>query len=175
MPELVTPTTELHAAWLASHDDWGAGVHQDGAGLRPGDEVRTPAGFADWVARLHRQADPAVSPAAGWVHCSYWWVVESGEVLGAIALRHWLNDHLLQVGGHIGYGIRPAARGRGLATWAVSQVLPHARALALDRVLITCAVDNAASARVIERSGGVVEDVRGTGSEQVRRYWVPVP
>ena len=175
MPELVAPTTALHAAWLASHDEWGAGVHQDGAGLRPGDEVRTPAGFADWVAGLNAQADPTVPPPEGWVHCSYWWVVESGAVLGAIALRHELNDLLLEIGGHVGYGIRPSARRRGLATWAVSQVLPQARALGLDRVLITCADGNVASARVIERSGGVLEDVRNAESGRVRRYWVPLP
>ena len=171
MPALVTPTTALHTAWLASHDEWGAGVHQDGAGLRPGDEVRTPAGFADWVAGLHRQADLSVPPPEGWVHCTYWWVVDEGAVLGAIALRHELNDVLLQTGGHIGYGIRPSARRRGLATWAVSQVLPQARALGLERVLITCQDDNVASARVIERAGGVLEDRR----DGVRRYWVPVP
>jgi predicted acetyltransferase len=175
MPALVAPTTTLHTAWLASYDEWGAGVHQDGAGLRPGDEVRTPAGFTDWVARLHRQADPTVPVADGWVHCSYWWVVESGEVLGAVALRHELNDHLLQAGGHIGYGIRPSARRRGLATWAVSQVLPQARALGLDQVLITCQDGNVASARVIELSGGVLEDVRDAELGRLRRYWLPVP
>ena len=175
MPELVAPTTELHEAWLASHDEWGAGVHEDGAGLRPGDEVRTAAGFADWVARLHRQADPVVPPPEGWVHCTYWWIVEQGAVLGAIALRHELNDVLLQAGGHVGYGIRPSARRRGLATWAVAQVLPQARALGLDRVLITCQEGNVASARVIERAGGVLEDVRDDGAGRVRRYWVAVP
>ena len=174
MPDLVVPATTLHAAWVASHDEWGAGVHQDGAGLRPGDEVRTPAGFAGWVSRLHRQADPAVPPPEGWVHCTYWWVVEQEMVLGAIALRHELNDVLLRAGGHIGYGLRPSARRRGLATWAVAQVLPQARALGLDRVLITCQEDNVASARVIERAGGVLEDVRDGAPGRVRRYWVPV-
>lgn len=71
-------------------------------GLRPADEVRTSDGFADWVARLQRQADPAVAPPRGWVHCSYWWVVDARVVLGAIALRHQLNEVLLQAGGHIG-------------------------------------------------------------------------
>ena len=175
MPELVPPTTRLHAAWLAAHEEWGAGVHEDGAGLGPDDEVGTSDGFAAWVDRLRREADPAVPPAEGRVHCTYWWVVESGTVLGAIALRHSLNDFLLRVGGHIGYGIRPTARRRGLATWAVRQVLPAAGALGLDRVLITCAEDNPASARVIERVGGALEDVRDTAAGRVRRYWVPVP
>jgi predicted acetyltransferase len=43
-------------------------------------------------------------------------------VLGAIALRHELNDRLTQLG-HIGYDIRPSARRRGLATWALGRML----------------------------------------------------
>ncbi|MEU7900170.1 GNAT family N-acetyltransferase [Nonomuraea sp. NPDC049152] len=74
-----------------------------------------------------------------------------------MALRHEPNDF-----GHIGYGIRPSARRRGLATWALGRILDEARLLGLDRVLITCAADNVASAKTIERQGGVLEDVRDT-------------
>lgn len=172
VPELIEPTTRLHRQWLASYDDWGAGTHQDGAGLWSEDDVRSPEGFAAWIARLRREADTTVPPAVGRVHCTYWWIVEEDTVLGAIALRHRLNDLLLRAGGHIGYGIRPSARRRGLATWALGQVLVRARALGLDRVLITCADGNAASARVIEGHGGVLEDVRDTDLGRTRRYWV---
>ncbi len=87
-------------------------------------------------------------------------------------MRHELNDALLHAGGHIGYGIRPAARRRGLATWALSRMLGEARALGLDRVLLVCADGNTASARTIERSGGVLEDVRPTELGPARRYWI---
>jgi predicted acetyltransferase len=170
--ELIEPTTLLHAQWLAAHDDWGPETHEDGAGLLAGDEVRSPEGFAAWVGRLRRQADTTAPPDAGWVHCTYWWIVEGDAVLGAIALRHELNDFLLRAGGHIGYGIRPSARRHGLATWALGQVLSEARAHGLDRVLITCADDNVASARIIEHHGGVLEDVRDTELGRTRRYWV---
>jgi predicted acetyltransferase len=43
-------------------------------------------------------------------------ITEDGTYLGAITLRHELNDFLLRAGGHIGYGIRPSAHDRGLAT-----------------------------------------------------------
>ncbi|MGY1855624.1 GNAT family N-acetyltransferase [Modestobacter sp. SYSU DS0290] len=173
MPELVAPTTRLHSAWLAAHREWGAGVHEDGAGLRPGDEVETPAGFAAWVARLRGESDPTVPLAEGRVHGTCWWIVEDDTVLGAIALRHQLNDFLLRAGGHIGYGIRPSARRRGLATWALREVLTRAARLGFDRVLITCADGNVASARVIEGAGGVLDDVRDTELGRTRRYWVP--
>jgi len=171
MPDLVAPTTRLHAAWLEAHEEWGPGVHEDGFGLHSSDEVDSPAGFAAWVGRLTAQSDPAKAVAAGRVHCTYRWIVEDGRVLGAIALRHELNERLLQLG-HIGYGIRPSARRRGLATWALGRMLDQARRLGLARVLIVCEAGNLASAKTIERHGGVLEDVRDTGHGTVRRYWI---
>ena len=44
----------------------------------------------------------------------------------------------MRVAGNIGYGIRPSARRRGLAAWAVGQMLDEARVRGLNRVLITC-------------------------------------
>lgn len=122
------------------------------------------------MTRLHEA--PATRLADGRVPCTYRWIVEDGRVLGGIALRHELDAALLHAGGHIGYGIRPSARRRGLATWALGRTLDRARALGLDRVLLVCADGNAGSARTIERSGGVLEDVRQTGSGRARRYWV---
>jgi predicted acetyltransferase len=108
MPELTAPTTRLHAAWLEARDEWGPGLHEDGFGLRPFDEVDSAAGFAAFVARLTDESDPAKPVEAVWAHCTYRWIVEGGRVLGGIALRHELNDFVLRAG-HIGYGIRPAA------------------------------------------------------------------
>lgn len=93
-------------------------------------------------------------------------------MLGAIALRHELNDFLREAGGHIGYGVRPSVRRRGLAGWALGQVLDRAWDRGLDRVLITCDVDNEVSRRIIESRGGVLEDVRDTVLGRTRRYWV---
>ncbi|WP_249999047.1 GNAT family N-acetyltransferase [Actinoplanes sp. M2I2] len=172
MPELIRPTTRLHAGWLECRDDFGRGVHQDGAGLRPADEVDSGPGFAAWVDKLTGEEDPAVVPAEGWVHCTYRWVVEDDRVLGSIALRHELNALLLDAGGHIGYSVRPSARRRGLASWALGEMLSEARRLGLDRVLVTCKVGNVASARTIERRGGVLEDVRDTELGTMKRYWI---
>ena len=161
----------LRRSWLASNQEW-AGQHQDGSGLHEDDDVESVEGFAGWVERLAREGDVSVPVAPGRVHATYWWITEDDEYLGAITLRHRLNDFLLDAGGHVGYSVRPSARGRGLAAWAVAEVLGHARALGLERVLITCADDNQASAQTIERSGGVLEDVRDTVLGRTRRYWI---
>ncbi|WP_328584699.1 GNAT family N-acetyltransferase [Streptomyces sp. NBC_00370] len=171
MTELTAPTTRLHSAWLQAHAEWGPGLHEDGFGLRPSDEVESPAGFAAWVALLADASTPkAVAAGQG---CTYRWIVEGDRVHGGIALRHGPNDEVRQFG-HIGYGIRPSSRQRGLATWALGQILDEARALGLDQVLIVCEVDNLASVKTIERHGGVFEEIRDTEHSPVRRYWIKI-
>ena len=174
MPELIAPTARLHSAWLEAHNEWGPGLHEDGFGLRLSDDVVSPAGFAAWVARLAAESDLAQPVDAGRGHCTYRWIAEDGRVLGGIALRHELSDLVLRVG-HIGYGIRPSARRRGLAAWALGRMLGEARDLGLDRVLLVCEAGNVASAKTIEHHGGVLEAVRDTESGAVRRYWIRIP
>ncbi|WP_328996575.1 GNAT family N-acetyltransferase [Kribbella sp. NBC_01245] len=172
MPELILPTVDLHASWLEARDDWGHDAHQDGSGIHLGQNLDTAEGFAAWVEELRRRSDHTTPLADGFVHANHWWIVENGDYLGAISLRHELNDFLLNAGGHIGYGVRPSARGRGVATWALSAVLDEARQLGLKRVLVTCDDTNVASARTIERAGGELEDTRNTELGYTRRYWI---
>ncbi len=170
--EMVAPTVRLHESWLAARDEWGRDTHQDGTGLHDTDDVDSAAGFAAWVSRLHREA---VAPDEGRVPATYWWIVEGDTYLGAITLRHELNDFLFRAGGHIGYGVRPSARRRGIATWALGEVLGEARRVGLERVLVCCEDANLASARTIEHHGGVLEDVRDTELGRTRRYWIATP
>ncbi len=95
-----------------------------------------------------------------------------GNVVGVIDIRHELNDHLMQYGGHIGYSIHPAYRGKGFATEALAWALKWAKDHNIEKALITCHDDNAASARVIEKNGGVLENTVDKDGAQIRRYWV---
>ncbi|MFD3508874.1 GNAT family N-acetyltransferase [Nocardia sp. NPDC058666] len=160
MLDLIAPTTHLHRAWLNAHHEWGPGPHEDGFGLTPADEVDSPAGFAAWVARLVDES----------THTTYRWIVDDQQILGGIALRHHVRW-----AGHIGFGIRPTARRRGLATWALERTLDQARQLDMDRVLLVCAIDNVASAKTIQRLGGVFEGVSDTDLGPAQRFWITLP
>ena len=85
-----------------------------------------------------------------------WWAA-GGEYLGRINIRHRLNEGLLVRGGHIGYEVRPSARGRGHATAMLAAALPLAAALGIDPAHVDCDADNVASRRVIEKNGGRLE------------------
>lgn len=169
MPELILPTTRLHAAFLDCRADWGPGQHEDGFGVAEDDDTGSPEGFATWVHDRLRFTHPAGTPCPEERHGSPRWIVEDGQVLGGIVLRHRFDDEV----GHLGYGIRPSARRRGLATWALREMLVEARAaLQVERVLVHCSVDNTASARTIERCGGVLDAIRDTPHGPMRRYWI---
>ncbi|TCJ96849.1 GNAT family N-acetyltransferase [Nocardia alba] len=165
---LIAPAVELYEAWLDAHAEWGPGVHEDGFGLMPGDDVSSVAGFGLWVARLN-----ATSAQGRDGRCSYRWIVEDGRVLGGIALRHG-DGELVRKVGHIGYGIRPSARRHGVATWALAAIIAQARVAGMDRVLVVCAAGNLGSVKTIERCGGVLESIQDTELGPARRYWITV-
>lgn len=102
-------------------------------------------------------------------------VAEVGtDLVGRVSLRHCLTPVLLEIGGHVGYAVRPAFRGRGYATAMLRDSLHRLAVLGVAEVLVTCDDDNVASATVIERCGGVLEDVRRLADEAppTRRYWI---
>jgi predicted acetyltransferase len=110
---------------------------------------------------------------AGRVPASFLVADVDGAIVGRVSIRHALNDFLMNEGGHIGYCVRPQYRRRGFATEILRQALIVARAEGVDPVLVTCDESNAASATIIERAGGRLEDVRrGVDATPRRRYWI---
>jgi predicted acetyltransferase len=112
--------------------------------------------FTSYVQGLLRLDDPAhLEP--GKVLDSEFWLVEDLEFIGRVALRHELHERLRLYGGHIGYEIRPSQQRQGLGTLILKLALEKARDIGLERVLLTCDVDNLGSRRVIEANGGELE------------------
>ena len=173
MPPLVLPTTSVHESFLEAMDEFvaeGVESSQTAAWIdhnAPG--WRAPGAFAAFVEAVRADALPE-TPRPDWhVPCTTLWWIDGDDYLGRIAIRHELNDFLLDVGGHIGYDVRPSRRRQGHATGMLKQSLAWARGLGIDPALVTCDDDNVGSIRVIEAAGGALEDVRG----KKRRYWVP--
>ena len=93
-------------------------------------------------------------------------------MVGAVNIRHDLNDYLLKYGGHIGDGIRPSERRKGYATEMIRLALEECRKLGLTRVLVTCDKNNIGSAKSIIRNGGILENEVLEKGVIKQRYWI---
>lgn len=98
---------------------------------------------------------------------------ERHKLLGAVNIRHYLNDALLKEGGHIGDGIRPSERRKGYATEMIRLALIECKNLGIEKVLMTCEKDNIGSAKSIIKNGGILENefVNEDGNIE-QRYWI---
>jgi predicted acetyltransferase len=108
----------------------------------------------------------------GYVPATTFWLVEGGEYIGAVTVRHKLSENLLQMGGHIGYGIRPSKKRMGYGTKILQLGLLEAKKLGINKVLVTCDDDNIGSAKIIEKNGGVLENKVEAEGKLKRRYWI---
>ena len=108
------------------------------------------------------------------VPCNEYWLLNQKKIIAFSSLRHRLNDHLRNVGGHIGYYVRPEERRKGYGTEILRLTLEKAKELGLERVLVTCDEDNVASVKIIEKNGGLLEDAYQENETAVpkRRYWI---
>ena len=125
--------------------------------------------FPSYLASLE-----VTQPADGLVPDSTFFCLDTERSIfvGAVNIRHYLSEGLLLSGGHIGDGIRPSERGKGLGTRMIALALDKCRELGIGRVLMCCDSDNFASARTIEKNGGVLENVVVGGGAPVKRYWI---
>jgi predicted acetyltransferase len=94
----------------------------------------------------------------GHVRSNAYFLLAGDKLIGSGNLRHELNEGLSVFGGHIGYDVRPSERRKGYGTLILELTLEKARELGLKRVFLTCDTDNVASAKIIEKHGGKLEN-----------------
>lgn len=93
-------------------------------------------------------------------------------MVGAVNIRHYLNEAPLQSGGHIGDGVRPSERRKGIATQMIGLALQECKKLGINRVLMVCDKDNVGSAKSIMKNGGVLENEVVVDGCIEQRYWI---
>lgn len=97
---------------------------------------------------------------------------ERNIVVGAVNIRHRLNEALLLNGGHIGDGVRPSERRKGIATRMIALALEECKKLGIDKVLMVCDKENVASAKSIVNNGGILENEIVVNGITEQRYWI---
>jgi predicted acetyltransferase len=163
MAFLTEPSERYQASYLEALQEFQA----EGRHLEPSLE-EIAADFARFVQHLRDLTD-RTKLKPGWVPGSDFWLIDGSDYIGRLSLRHGLNQHLLQMGGHIGYEIRPSRRRQGYGKLILKYGLEQAKAFGLEHVLLTCDEDNLGSRKIIESQGGKLENII-----EVERWPVPV-
>ncbi|SDI97194.1 Acetyltransferase (GNAT) family protein [Frankineae bacterium MT45] len=158
-PRLVEPTTAVEVSFLVGS---AADCLQRGMS-------------GDWVTEASEDFAAYVAARRGvqtrWeVPSTILWYVSGPYYLGSLVIRHELTPVLAEAGGHIGYHVVAPWQRQGHATRMLAAGLIEARRLGLRRVLLTCAVENEPSRRVILANGGR-PDGQAHGED---RFWIEV-
>jgi len=106
---LVEFTNILEGQYLSYIAEW----EQTGEDIVPSAAKRNNLSFDELMQKwLSDKTDESYKK--GFVPSTLYFLVDENErILGAIHLRHELNERLMQNGGHIGYGVRPSERNKG--------------------------------------------------------------
>jgi predicted acetyltransferase len=102
----------------------------------------------------------------------YVMVDEHHTIVGALSLRHFLNQRLFELRGHIGYGIAPSYRNQGLGSLMLKMSFEYCKKYQIDRALITCDKSNIGSAKVIMNNGGILENEVWDQDHYIKRFWI---
>ena len=105
---------------------------------------------------------------------NYLLVDENNHVYGISQLRHSLKGQLINIGGNIGYAIRPIERKKGYGTIQLKLLLEKAQELGLDKVLVTCRENNIGSKKTIENCLGEPDNSVPSKHPNIMelRYWI---
>ena len=166
--QLIKPELNMEGAYRCFAQEW-ANHNEE---IIPYSARLLGLSYPAWLEKTLRYEHRETCPAA-WVPAHTFFLIETEKILGAINIRHELNDYLLRYGGHIGYGIVPSERGKGLAAQMLAMALPIVKNLGISKVLITCDKTNPASAKTILKNGGILEnEVQEKEDEITQRYWI---
>jgi predicted acetyltransferase len=168
--EIQEPSVELKDSFLAALKEY----HQEGRNLDQNEE-EIANNFPVFIQHF-KDESLGINLKKDYVPQTVYWIVDKDGYAGRISVRHELNEYLLKFGGHIGYEVRPSKRGLGYGTKALELALAKARALGLQKVLLTCDSTNAASRKIIEANGGILENeiARGDGKSTTLRFWIKI-
>ena len=130
----------------------------------------------DVVQKFIDSRDPSKLPS-NYVPSYDFFAVDDDKFIGVVHIRVRLTPSLLNYGGHIGYAINPKYWKMGYGKAMLKLALQEYKHLIEeDKILITCDDDNIGSYKIIDASGGILENKVENEAEGesfvTRRYWI---
>jgi len=170
---LVKPDIKYKAQYIEMLDEW------ENYGEKSEPWV-LQVDYSDFNAMVIRfdQISKGINIPEGYVPSSTFWAYEDekDKIIGAVNIRHYLNDIFIKAWGHIGYGVRPGERRKGYATQILHLALNECRCLNIEKVLLCCYKENIDSSKTILKNGGVLENeiMEDATGKIIQRYWISI-
>lgn len=165
---LIKPDVDFEKEYVEMVTDW-----------RMNDENHIPwfinldsTDFAAMVEKLEGLSK-GVGVEDGFVENSTYWLVNNHQkVIGAMNIRHRLNEFLLSYGGQVGYGVRPGERRKGYAKEMLRLGLAICKDMGFKKILLCCNKNNVGSIKTITENGGILDSEVIYNGEEIQRYWI---
>lgn len=171
--ELVVPALKYKDSFLAAVEEYQHEQSDQRQDILALDVSSLRQDFSSYLSKLAEESQGKGLPK-GYVPQTTYWFVDGNDFIGRVSIRHSLTKSLLQIGGHIGYDIRPSQRKKGYGKKMVALALSKAKMLEITKWLVTCDEDNLGSKKIIEANGGILENsisIKGRKSRTLR-YWI---
>ncbi len=128
--------------------------------------------FEEYLEFLDKNEDNSIDPVNRVPETIYVMIDDHQTIVGALSLRHFLNQRLYELRGHIGYGISPSYRKQGLGSLMLKMSFEYCRLFNIPEVLITCDKTNIGSSKVIQNNGGILDNEVYDIDHFIQRYWI---
>lgn len=149
MLQLVKPSKKYLKSFLKAIDDYRKDENHFGrGGIDPLIKSIEENKVDEYLQQLSDYENAKNLPE-GWVPETRFWLIDGEEFIGSFSIRHALTPHLEKIGGHIAANISPKHRGKYSSFIGIKMCLEEAKKLDLDKVLMTCDVNNVASYKAI--------------------------
>lgn len=160
--------------YLKEHRDYNSDINGTGGMNKVNEEYS----YEEWLDDVINSMDKDYVESKGLVPATTYFTIRKSDnkIIGMVSLRHYLNDNLKRLGGHIGYGVRPTERRKGYNKIQLYLALLEAKKIGLDKVMLDCLETNIGSDKTIQALGGEFDgDVFIEERNQTfKNYWINV-
>lgn len=134
--------------------------------------------YEEWLEDVLKTENKDYANSKGLVPATTYFMIRESDnrIIGMVNFRHYLNDYLSKIGGHIGYGIRPTERKKGYAKIQLYMALQEAGKMNIDNIMVSCESSNIASEKTILALGGKIDRIEHDDikNRDVKVYWIDV-
>lgn len=167
--KLVSPSVELKESYVDYISEWIEAKEK----IVPLSSDSKNLSFEDMLDKWKEESNTEVLSRRLVPANTYFLVDDNNKIYGCLNFRHFLNDHLRYIGGHIGYGVRPSERNKGIASYMLKLALELIdNKYRLDKVLVTCDKNNIGSVKSILNNNGILENEIVDEYKTTQRYWI---